>query len=189
MSNMLKPVELPAGVEAVVKPNHLKLKGPKGELEKDVPHQLELQYEDTERRIRVSRRSNDRRSRCLHGTYRTLLTNMVEGVTKGFEKRMEIHGMGYSVDIRGDQLVLQIGFCHDTVFDIPAEIKVEIEQKNAQPDTPARFVLRAVDKEALGQFAAVVRAARVPEPYKGKGIRYAGEYVARKEGKAFGGIQ
>ena len=189
MSNMLKPIEVPDGVEVTVGPQSLKLKGPLGEVQGEVPPQLELQYEEGEKAIKVTRRANDRRSRSLHGTYRTVLANLVECVTKGFQRRMEIHGTGYSVDTRGNNLVLQVGFCHEVVFDVPKSVTVEVEQKSAQPDNPARFVLKGTNKEELGQFAADVRAVRPPEPYKGKGIRCEGEYVLRKEGKTFGGLQ
>jgi len=186
---MLKPIEVPAGVEVTVGPQILKLKGPLGEVEGQVPPELELQYDESEKTLRLTRRANDRHSRSLHGTYRSMLANLVEGVTKGFEKRMEIHGTGYSVEVRGDKLVLQIGFCHEVVFEVPKSVTVEVGQKSAQPDNPARFVLRGTGKQELGQFAADVRAARPPEPYKGKGIRCEGEYVLRKEGKTFGGLQ
>ena len=189
MSNMLKPIEIPSGVTAVLAPPRVKVKGPLGEIEREVPGQIEITSERDGRTLRVSRRNNDRQSRALHGTYRALIVNMVQGVTKGFEKKMQVHGTGYSVDVRGDNLVIVAGFTHDLSFTIPKGIKVEIEQKSAQPDNPAKFTVKGIDKETVGQFAANVRAANPPEPYKGKGIRYTDEHVIRKEGKAFGGIE
>ena len=137
----------------------------------------------------IVRRGNDsRRSRALHGLHRSLVANLVEGVSKGFSCVLEIHGTGYNVNLRGDAFVLQIGFCHEVPFDLPAGITVEIEQNAAQAGRPARFAVKGIDKHAVTQFAACVRAVRPPEPYKGKGIRYDGEYVRRKEGKAFAGM-
>lgn len=189
MSNMNKPVQVPQGLEVEAQPAHLRLRGPVGELTLDIAQELEMQYNQSARVLTVSRRRNDRRSRSLHGLYRSLIANMVEGVSKGFQKALEVHGTGYSVEIRGRNLVLQVGFCHEVVFEIPEGIDVEVQQRAAQPDNPAKFTLRGADKARLGQFAAGVRAARPPEPYKGKGIRYAGEQVRRKEGKAFATAQ
>jgi len=189
MSNMLKPVEVSEAVEVEAAPQRLKVKGPLGEAERDIPRGIELHYDPASRLISVRRHSNDRRSRAMHGLYRSLVANMVEGVTKGFRKELEVHGTGYSVNVRGDKLVLQVGFCHEVVFDIPEGLQVEVGQNAAQPDNPAKFVISGTDKERVGQFAAEVRATRIPEPYKGKGIRYAGEHVRRKQGKAFGGME
>ncbi|MGD2175681.1 MAG: 50S ribosomal protein L6, partial [Candidatus Brocadiaceae bacterium] len=147
------------------------------------------EYEADDRLLRVRRKHNGRRARALHGLHRSLLANKVEGVVRGFSKDMEVYGTGYSVNLRGNSLVLQVGFCHAVEFELPENTSVEIHQSNAQQDNPARFTISGIDKEALGRFAAKVRAARPPEPYKGKGIRYAGEYVRRKEGKAFTGLQ
>ena len=186
---MLKPVLLPQGTEADVSARQVKVRGPLGELElpQKLPDALELQYDAEARSISVVRHREDRRSRALHGLYRSLVANIVEGVSKGFTKAMEIHGTGYNVNLRGDSLVFQIGFCHEVVFQPPDGIKVEVQQNAAQPDNPAKFTLSCADKHMLGQFAADIRAVRPPEPYKGKGIRYADEHVRRKEGKAFAG--
>jgi len=189
MSNMNKPLQLPQGVTVTADGAQVKVKGPLGELELKVPQELETHLDQAENLIKVNRHSNDRRSRALNGLYRSLIANMVEGVSKGFQKQMEVHGTGYSVEIRGESLVLQVGYCHEVVFEMPEGIEVEVTQRTAQPDNPARFVVKCADKARLGQFTADVRAARPPEPYKGKGIRYGGEQVRRKEGKAFASSQ
>jgi len=187
---MSKPILVPPGVEAIfATPSHIKVKGPLGQLELDMPSELKLQYDEPNHLITIARSDDDRRSRSLNGLYRTLVANMVEGTSKGFEKPMELYGTAYSVNVKGTKLVLQVGFCHEVVFDIPQGIKVEVSQNNAQQDNPARFVIKGIDKREVGQFAAEVRAARPPEPYKGKGIRYAREQVRRKEGKAFAGTE
>ncbi|MHC4271269.1 MAG: 50S ribosomal protein L6, partial [Planctomycetota bacterium] len=132
-----------------------------------------------------------RRNKQLHGTMRALINNMVTGVSKGFEKKMEIYGTGYSVKEQGGQLVLQVGFSHPIKMQIPKELKVNIEvQATRGDDVPAKFTVSSIDKQLLGQFTANVRKVRPPEPYKGKGIRYADEHVRRKVGKAFasGGV-
>ena len=184
-----QPIAVPEGVEVAVRDEHITVNGALGKLEHDVPDDLQVEYEDEARLLHVRRRHEGRRARSLHGLHRSLLANKVEGVSRGFAKQLEIYGMGYSVDLRGDTLVLQVGYCHEVAFELPENMSVEIEQKSAQQDNPARFTIRGMDKEQVGQFAATVRAVRPPEPYKGKGIRYVGEYVRRKEGKAFTGLQ
>jgi len=139
--------------------------------------------------VKVERRRNGKKVRALHGLHRNLIANMVQGVSSGFSKILEIHGTGFTVNLQGKQLVLKIGFCHDVRFDVPENISVEIERNSAQPGNPARFKLNGIDKHELGQFAANIRKVRPPEPYKGKGIRYADEHVQRKEGKAFAGLE
>ena len=183
-----QPITVPQGVEVTLDGTHLDFKGPLGRLEHQVWDGLDIQYQPDERLIRVSRRGEDKNSRAMHGLHRSLIANKVQGVAQGFSKRLELYGMGYSVDLRGNSLVLQVGFCHEVVFDLPEGISVEVEQKSAQNDVAARFVVKGIDKQKVGQFAASVRAVRPPEPYKGKGLRYEGEYVRRKEGKAFAGL-
>ena len=188
MSNVRKPIEVPRGTEPTLQDGSIRVQGPKGELQRDdIPDVLEVAFDQSTRLMRVDCRRNDRRSRALHGLFRSLIANMVEGVSKGFEQPMEIYGTGYSVNLQGRNLVFQIGFCHPVTMELPEGMEAEIQQNTAQPDNPARFVVRGADKQVLGQFAAEVRAKRPPEPYKGKGIRYTGEYVRRKEGKAFAG--
>jgi large subunit ribosomal protein L6 len=148
---------------------------------------LTVEYDSESRQVQVDRRSNDRRSRAFHGLHRSLIQNMVQGVTEGFEKKLELYGTGYSANMRGSDLVLQVGFCHEVVVEMPEGVTAEVEQTNAQLDRPATFSVKGADKQAVGQIAASIRDIRPPEPYKGKGIRYTGEYVRRKEGKAFTG--
>jgi large subunit ribosomal protein L6 len=182
-----QPVQVPPKAEASVDGNKITIKGPLGELDHELPPELTVAYEGDAREVQVDRRSNDRRSRALHGLHRSLISNMVEGVTEGFQKDLELYGTGYSVNMRGSDLVLQVGFCHEVVVEMPEGITAEVDQTNAQLDRPATFSVKGADKQAVGQLAASIRDIRPPEPYKGKGIRYVGEYVRRKEGKAFTG--
>jgi len=183
-----QPIPVPEKVEVDLQGARLKVKGALGEMEHELPDILTAEYKADTRLIEVGRKADSRRARALHGLHRMLMANMVQGVHEGFTKKLEIHGTGYSAEVRGSDLVLQVGFCHEAVFPIPDGLSVEVEQRAAQPGNPARFVVKGIDKHAVGQFAAVVRAIRPPEPYKGKGIRYEGEYVRRKEGKAFTGL-
>ena len=187
MSNMNKAIEAPAGAQVTVTPALIKVKGPAGELSRDIPDGIKLSYDQAARRITVERTQEGREARTRHGLERALIKNMVVGVTRGYKKEMEIHGTGYQAAVKGDSLVLQVGYCHEVKLSIPKGLDVQVTTAQAQPDNPARFIIRGADKGLLGQFAADVRAVRPPEPYKGKGIRYTGEYVRRKEGKAFAG--
>jgi len=189
MSNVNKPIRVPPGVEVTVADARLRVKGALGELQRDLPPVLKLQYDPARQEVLLARLSEDRRARSLHGLYHTLVANMVEGVSKGYEKALEVHGTGYNVKLKGSILTIQVGFTHPVELEVPPGMRVEVLQSAAQPDNPAKFVLRGADKWQVGQFAANIRAVRPPEPYKGKGIRYAGEYVRRKEGKAFVGTE
>jgi len=182
-------IAVPPAVQVEVDGPRLRIKGALGELEHLVPAELEVEYAAESSAIALRRRSESRRSRALHGLHRTLIANKVRGVGEGFSRTLELHGTGYSVNVRAGRLVLQVGFCNEVTLDLPKGVKVDVEQNAAQADRPARFVIRGADKESVGQFAARVRAVRPPEPYKGKGIRYEGEYVRRKEGKAFTGLE
>jgi large subunit ribosomal protein L6 len=148
--------------------------GPLGELSQQVPQRMKVEQSDGE--IVVSRPSDRGDDRALHGLTRTLVANMIEGVTKGFEKRLEIQGVGYRAALRGQSLELNVGFSHSVVVEPPAGITFEVP-------TPTEVVVKGIDKQQVGQTAAEVRSVRPPEPYKGKGIRYQGEYVRRKVGK------
>jgi large subunit ribosomal protein L6 len=148
--------------------------GPLGELSQQVPQRMKVEQSDGE--IVVSRPSDRGDDRALHGLTRTLVANMIEGVTKGFEKRLEIQGVGYRAALRGQSLELNVGFSHPVVVEPPAGITFEVP-------TPTEVVVKGIDKQQVGQTAAEVRSVRPPEPYKGKGIRYQGEYVRRKVGK------
>jgi large subunit ribosomal protein L6 len=182
-----KPIEIPSGVKVEQKGQHLKVTGPLGTLEMDCHPEIQIKIDDPGSAIIVQNEKPDlRKAKQLHGTMRALLANMVTGVSKGFERKMEIYGTGYNVKEQGGKLVFQIGFCHTVERPIPKGIKVNIETPATRGnDVPARFTISGSDKCVLGQFAADVRKIRPPEPHKGKGIRYADEHVRRKVGKAF----
>jgi large subunit ribosomal protein L6 len=169
-----KAIEVPAGVMVSIDPGRVMVSGPKGELHQQVP--LRISIEHTGDEILVTRPTERGPDRALHGLTRTLVANMVEGVTKGFEKRLEIQGVGYRAALSGTNLELQVGYSH-SVRVIPRQgIEFEVP-------VPTQIVVRGIDKQMVGQTAAEIRKVRPPEPYKGKGIRYEGEYVRRKVGK------
>jgi large subunit ribosomal protein L6 len=169
------PIEIPSGVEVQLEGNTIRVKGPKGTLERKLHPEMQVNIEDG--RVVVNRPSDEKKHRSLHGLTRTLIANMVQGVTQGFEKRLEIHGVGYRAAKQGNKLVLSMGFSHPVEFDTPPGMEIEVP-------APTRITVRGIDKEKVGQLAAEIRAVRKPEPYLGKGIRYEGEYVRRKAGKA-----
>jgi large subunit ribosomal protein L6 len=169
-----QPIAVPDGVEITIEPELVKVKGPKGELEERVSRRIGVEQDDGE--VRVSRSTDRGEHRALHGLTRSLIANMVEGVTNGFEKRLEIQGVGYRAQLQGNRLVLALGYSHPVELDAPAGIDFEVPQ-------PTRIVVRGISKQAVGEAAAIIRKQRPPEPYKGKGIRYEGEHVARKVGK------
>jgi large subunit ribosomal protein L6 len=168
-------IPIPSGVEVSIVGNHVAVKGPKGQLERDVAPELRVVQEDGE--LRVERPTDDKRSRELHGLTRTLVANMVTGVTTGYRKGLEITGVGYRAQLVGNKLQLNLGYSHPIEIDPPAGVSFEVE-------TPIRLAVLGIDKELVGHVAARVRSMRKPEPYKGKGVRYAGEQVRRKAGKA-----
>jgi large subunit ribosomal protein L6 len=169
-----KPVAIPAGVSASVEAEIVKVKGPKGALELALHGDVEVKLEQDA--VRVDPRSDSKRARAMWGTYRTLVANLVTGVTKGFEQRLEITGVGYRAAVQGKNLQIQLGYSHDVIYPIPEGIAI-IAPK------PTEIVITGIDKQKVGQVAAEIREFRKPEPYKGKGVRYAGEYIFRKEGK------
>jgi large subunit ribosomal protein L6 len=167
-------IELPAGVSVSISPGRVMVNGPLGELSQNVPPRISIEQRDGEL---VVRRPTERgEDRALHGLTRSLVANMVEGVTKGFEKVLEVQGVGYRAAMRGADLELNVGFSHPVVKKAPQGITFEVPQAT-------QILVKGIDKQQVGQVAAEVRAVRPPEPYKGKGIRYAGEYVRRKVGK------
>jgi large subunit ribosomal protein L6 len=168
------PITLPAGVEIDIGPGRVGVKGPRGALEQAVPHEMTVSVDEGV--VTVTRPTDRGPHRSLHGLTRTLVANMVEGVTNGYEKRLEIQGVGYRAALRGNSIELLLGFSHPVVVEAPAGIKFEIP-------APTQIIVRGIDKQAVGQVAADIRRLRPPEPYKGKGIRYAGEVVRRKVGK------
>jgi large subunit ribosomal protein L6 len=182
-----KPIVIPQGVKVEQSGRHIKVAGSLGTLEMDCHPQIKVGVDDTEGRISVeNEHPENRQARQLHGTIRALIANMVAGVSKGFEKKMEIYGTGYNVKEQGGKLVLQVGFSHPVERVIPEGIKVKIETGATRgDDVPARFTISGMDRCLLGRFSADVRKIKPPEPYKGKGIRYADEHIRRKVGKAF----
>jgi large subunit ribosomal protein L6 len=169
-----KAVAIPSGVTASVEGQTVKMKGPKGALELVLPGEVMAKLDKGS--VKVDPRNETKRARSMWGTSRTLVSNLVTGVTKGFEQRLEITGVGYRAAVQGKNLQLALGYSHDVVFPIPDGITI------ATPK-PTEIVIAGIDKQKVGQVAAEIRGFRPPEPYKGKGVKYAGEYIFRKEGK------
>ncbi|MDQ3121677.1 MAG: 50S ribosomal protein L6 [Actinomycetota bacterium] len=169
-----KPIELPSGVLVALSPGRVQVNGPLGELSQVVPARMQIEKNEAE--ILVTRPTNRGDDRALHGLTRTLVANMVDGVTKGFEKHLEIQGVGYRAQLKGTELELAVGFSHPVTIKPRAGISFEVP-------IPTQIVVKGIDKQAVGQTAAEIRKVRPPEPYKGKGIRYRDEQVRRKVGK------
>jgi len=169
------PIPVPSGVDVTISGTHVTVKGPQGTLERDIPEPIRVRQEGDE--LRVERPDDERRNRALHGLVRSLVNNMVVGVTEGYTRELEIVGVGYRANLAGSTLDLSLGFSHPVRVDAPAGITFEVPQ-------PTQITVKGIDKELVGQVAADIRAIRKPEPYKGKGVRYAGEHVRRKAGKA-----
>ena len=165
---------VPDGVEVAIEPELVRVKGPKGELSERKARVIEVEMNDGE--VVVSRPTNRGDHRALHGLTRSLIANMVTGVTEGYEKRLEIQGVGYRAQLQGSKLVLALGYSHPVEIEAPEGIEFEVP-------APTQIVVRGISKQRVGETAAIIRKQRPPEPYKGKGIRYRGEYVARKVGK------
>jgi large subunit ribosomal protein L6 len=169
-----QPIPVPDGVSVDIEPQAVSVKGPKGELAEQKARDIEVRQEDGE--IVVTRPTDRGEHRALHGLTRSLIANMVEGVTNGFEKRLEIQGVGYRAQLRGKDIELAVGYSHSVNIEAPEGIEFEVP-------APTQIVVRGISKQQVGEVAARIRKVRPPEPYKGKGIRYQGEYVARKVGK------
>ena len=169
-----RPIEVPTGVTVQLEPGRVAVTGPLGSLQQEIPQRMQIAQEDGV--LTVTRPTERGEDRALHGLTRTLIANMVEGVTSGFSKRLEIQGVGYRAALRGTDLELNVGYSHSVVLKAPQGITFEVP-------TPTEVIVKGIDKQAVGQIAAEVRKVRPPEPYKGKGIRYEGEYVRRKVGK------
>ncbi len=165
---------VPDGVEITIEPELVSVKGPKGELAERKSREIEVKQENGE--VVVSRPTDRGEHRALHGLTRSLIFNMVQGVTEGYEKRLEIQGVGYRAQLKGKALELSLGFSHSITVEAPEGIEFEVPQ-------PTEIIVRGIDKQQVGQIAADIRKRRKPEPYKGKGVRYAGEQVTRKVGK------
>ena len=168
------PISIPEQVEVNLKDNHLTCKGPKGELSRQLNPQMEIKVENNE--IIVNRPSESKDHRSLHGLTRSLIANMVEGVSAGFTRKLEIIGVGYKAEMKGKNLVLTLGYSHPIVMSFPETVQTTVPNPN-------EIVVEGADKELVGMIAAKIRSFRKPEPYKGKGVRYSGEYVRRKAGK------
>ena len=175
-----KPITIPAGVEVKLNGNEVTVKGPKGELKNTFNADMAIAMEGNE--ITVTRPSDNKEHRALHGLTRTLIANMVEGVANGYSKTLEVNGIGYRVQKQGTNLVMNLGYSHQVIMPEVAGITIEVP-------APNKIVISGADKQQVGQFAAEVREKRPPEPYKGKGIKYVGEYIRRKEGKAAKGAK
>lgn len=170
-----KPIVIPAGVEVTLKDSVVTVKGPKGTLNSKIHPLMNVSVENGE--VLVTRPNDEKEARSLHGLTRTNISNMVEGVVKGFEKKLEVQGVGYRVAKQGTNLVMNLGFSHQVIVAETDDIKIDAPDANT-------IIVKGIDKQKVGQFAAEIREKRPPEPYKGKGIRYAGEHIIRKEGKA-----
>jgi large subunit ribosomal protein L6 len=177
-----QPITVPAGVTMSVSgDNTLSVKGPKGELKQPIDRDIKVELVDG--KIEVSRPTDQIRHRALHGLYRSLVSNMVKGVTEGFKKNLELVGVGFKATNQGNVLDLSLGYSHNIIFDVPKELKVAtLTEKGQNP----KILIEGTDKQLLGQVAAKIRGLRKPEPYKGKGVRYQGEAVRKKAGKAAG---
>ena len=170
------PIELPKGVDVEIKGTHVRVKGPKGELSHTFPPVIEIALEDGQ--VSVTCSSEEQFNRAMHGTTRAVINNMVVGVSEGFEKFLEIHGVGYRAEMTGTTMVLNVGYSHSVEIVPPAGITFEVLERNNL------IRVSGYDKQVVGQISAEIRKVRPPEPFKGKGIRYRGEYVRRKAGKA-----
>lgn len=168
-------IKIPEGVTVEIERHEVKVSGPKGDLVVDIPSEITVEIENGE--IRVERKTESRSARAKHGTVRALLANALEGVTKGFEKRLVLEGLGYRARLEGKKLVLEVGFSHPVEYEAPEEISLKVEGRE-------EVVIEGLDKQLVGEVASEIRSVRPPEPYKGKGIRYKDEVVRRKPGKA-----
>jgi len=169
-----KPVSVPSGVTATVEGQTVKMKGPKGQLQFVVHDDVDVKFENGQ--VKVAPRAETNRAQALYGTARAQIANLVEGVTKGFEKKLEITGVGYRAALQGKKLQLALGYSHDVLYDIPEGITITVPK-------PTEINIAGIDSQKVGQVAAEIRDYRPPEPYKGKGVRYADEFIFRKEGK------
>ena len=170
-----KPINIPAGVEAKFEAGVMTVKGPKGTLTQNIHPNMQVEVSGAE--INVTRPNDDKLNRSLHGLTRTLIANMIQGVSEGFKKELEVNGVGYRVQKQGKDLVMNLGYSHQVIMSDNEDITIEVPGPN-------KIIINGINKQKVGQFAAEVRSKRPPEPYKGKGIKYVDEYIRRKEGKA-----
>ncbi|MBI5214782.1 MAG: 50S ribosomal protein L6 [Ignavibacteriae bacterium] len=170
-----KPVPVAKGVKIEKSSDILKVKGPKGELTAKVPTSISIEVKESE--LFITRSSDEKSQRALHGTWRALINNLVKGVSEGFQRKLEIVGVGYKAEMKGKRLQLNLGYSHPIIFVPPDSVKVEVP-------IPTNILVSGIDKQLVGQVASKIRSFRPPEPYKGKGVKYEGEYIRRKAGKA-----
>jgi large subunit ribosomal protein L6 len=183
-----KPVPIPAGVKVSVSGRTINVEGPKGKLAWSFRPEVSVEVDAAAKLVKVTRKDDEQLTRALHGTTRMLIANMLKGCLEGYERSLEVYGVGYSVAQQGSKFSLTVGYANPAAFEIPAGLTVKVITPQARGETePARFTISGADKQQVGEFAARVRRSRPPEPYKGKGVRYTGEYVRRKAGKAFAG--
>ena len=180
-----QPVPIPAGVEVTVAGNAVSVKGPKGALERHFADAVTLAVDEEAKQVVVSRKTDDKQAKSLHGLWRALVNNMVEGVANGFQKELEIIGVGYKAELQGKTLTLSLGYAHPVELAVPQGIEVEV-QRSGRQGVDLEVTVRGIDKELVGQFAANIRKTRKPDVYHGKGVRYRGEYVRKLAGKTFG---
>ena len=175
-----QPVKVPSDVKVSISGNTVNIDGPKGKLSQTFHPDIAIEYIQQDKQIVVKRSSDEKHHRALHGLTRSLISNMVLGVTKGYSKKLEIIGLGYNAKVQGKDLVLLLGYTHPVSLEIPKGIKVEV----TNPTNPAKLTVSGPDKQMVGQFSAVIRGMRPPEPYKGMGVKYEDEVIRRKAGKA-----
>lgn len=175
-----KPVQIPEGVKVGCDMDTVTVEGPKGKMSQRFHESMKIEIDDVGKQVFVKRPSDERLFKALHGLTRALLANSIRGVTEGFSKSLEIVGIGYNVKLQGKDLVLQLGFSHPIKMEIPQGIEIEIKSQT----NPGRLTIMGIDKQLVGQFTANIRSLRPPEPYKGKGVKYADEIIRRKAGKA-----
>jgi len=183
-----KPIPILSGVKVAISGRTVNVEGPKGKLSWTHRPEITVEMDSSGKNVVVSRKSDERFERSLHGLTRSLIANMIEGCAKGFTIKLEVYGVGYSVALQGSKFTLNVGYSHPVVFPVPPGVTVEVATAQARGDTePARFSVSGADKQVVGELAASIRKSCPPEPYKGKGVRYAGEHIVRKVGKAFAG--
>ncbi len=184
----MKPIPLPSAVKVAIHGQTVNVEGPVGKLTWTHRPEVSVRVEGDGKTVVVERAKDDRTSRAMHGLTRSLVANMIEGCATGYARPMELYGVGYGVQVQGQKFVMNCGLSHPAEFEIPAGVSIEVTTPQARGDTePARFVVKGPDKQAVGEIASRIRRRRPPEPYKGKGVRYAGEHIRRKAGKAFAG--
>lgn len=175
------PIQVPDNVKVSVNNYTVTIEGPKGKLSWGFHPDMEVEYNQQSRQIFVKRPSDEKKHKALHGLTRTLIANMITGVTRGCSKNLEIVGLGYNAKVQGENLILQLGYSHPVQVKIPKGIKVDV----TNPTNPARLTISGIDKQMVGQFSAIIRGKKPPEPYKGMGIKYENEVIRRKAGKGF----